>query len=375
MDSRERVLSALNHKEPDRVPIDFGSFSGATSMNVSAYKNLLTHLGMEREARVENLLMFTAEIDNDILDMFHVDTKSIKPSIPLAEFDAPEEFMYEQFQVKWLRSTDFTYAPVEGPFQKIANPTLDDLKKFRWPTPTELEDPEKWREKAQRIRQETDRALVARMPPGIVTHAQFMRGFQGWAADLYLNRKFSDALHEKLAELWIETVNTLLPALGENVDIIMFGDDFGLQDQPMLSPRMFHDRIAPLMKQMIGGIKAKTKAKVALHTCGSVYDLIDDFIEIGIDVLNPLQATAKNMGPAKIKEKAGKALALWGGIDTHVVLPKGTQQDVREEVKRKIPILGEGGGYILSADHNILVDVPQENLIAMFEAAVEYGGY
>ena len=375
MDSRERVLSVLNHKEPDRVPVDFGSFSGATSMNVFAYRNLLKHLGIEREARVENLLMFTAEIDNDILDMFHVDTNSVKPSIPLAEFNAPEEFMYEQFQVKWLRSTDFTYAPVEGPFQKITNPTLDDLRKFRWPTPVELEDPEKWKERAQRIRQETDRALVARMPPGIVTHAQFMRGFQSWAADLYLNRKFSDALHERLTELWIETVNAVLPALGENVDIIMFGDDFGLQDQPMLSPQMFHDRIAPLMKQMVGSVKAKTKAKVALHTCGSVYDLIDDFIEIGIDVLNPLQVTAKNMEPEKIKKKAGKELALWGGIDTHVVLPKGTKEDVREEVKRKIAILGEGGGYIFSADHNILVDVPPENLIAMFEAAVEYGGY
>ncbi len=143
----------------------------------------------------------------------------------------------------------------------------------------------------------------------------------------------------------------------------------------MLSPQMFHDRITPLMKQMVGSIKAKTKAKVALHSCGSVYDLIEDFIEIGIDVLNPLQATAKNMEPEKLKEKAGKDLALWGGIDTHVVLPKGTREDVREEVRRKISILGEGGGYILSADHNILVDVPPDNLIAMFEAAVDYGGY
>ncbi len=129
------------------------------------------------------------------------------------------------------------------------------------------------------------------------------------------------------------------------------------------------------MKQMVGSVKAKTKAKVALHSCGSVYDLIGDFIDIGIDVLNPLQATAKNMEPEKIKQKAGGALALWGGIDTHVVLPKGTREDIREEVKRKISILGEGGGYILSADHNILVDIPPENLIAMFKAAAEYGRY
>ena len=199
MNSRERVLAALNHQAPDRVPIDFGSFPGATSINVRAYQNLLDYLGLKREVRIANILMFTAEVDEDILDRFHVDTISIKPTIAQKEFGAPVEFIDLPWQVKWRRSTDFSYAPVEGPFQKTDQPTVDDLKRFRWPRPSDIEDFPQWREKAKRIRQESDRALVARMPPGIFTLAQFMRGFEGWMMDLLLNREFSDALHEKLS--------------------------------------------------------------------------------------------------------------------------------------------------------------------------------
>ncbi len=373
MNSRERVLEALNHRQPDRVPVDFGSFPGATSINVRAYQNFLEYLGLGLEVRVQNILMHTAEVHDDLLDRFHVDTKAVNPSISLSEFDAPEEFDYTPFAVKWRRSTDFTYAPIKGPFQELTNPNLDDLKAFRWPKVEDLENADDWKNKAAALRNRTDRALVARLLPGIVTLAQFQRGFEGWAADLLLNRKFSEAHHEKLAEIWIQTAETLLDAVGPNVDIFMFGDDLGLQEQPMMNPKTFREFIKPLMKQMIDSVKRKTDAKVALHSCGSVYDFIEDFIEIGIDALNPLQATAKNMEPEKLKEKAGKDLALWGSIDTHIVLPFGSTREVEEEVKRKIEVLGDGGGYILSADHNILVDVPPENIEAMFEAAFTHG--
>ncbi len=375
MNSRERVLAALNHQVPDRVPIDFGSFPGATSLNVRAYQNLLSYLGIRRDVRIGALIMFTAEIDEDILERFHVDTKTVTPSRPLTDYDYPETFLDRPWGVKWLRSTDYTYAPVEGPFQKIESPTLDDLKSFKWPGPAEVEDFSQWREKGKRLRGESDKALVARVPPGIFTIAQFMRGFEGWMMDLILNRTFSDALHEKIADIWIRTVEGVAEALGDNVDVIMFGDDFGLQNQPIVSPKMFREQMKPLMVRMIRAVKARTKAKIALHTCGSVFAYLDDFVDIGIDVLNPLQSNAKDMEAAKIKEKVGRRLALWGGIDTHRVLPWGNPEDVRREVKQKIAVLGEGGGYLLSADHNILTDVPPQNLITLFEAAVEYGRY
>ncbi len=265
MNSRERVLTALGHEEPDRVPIDFGSFSGASSINVRAYRDLLDYFGIDRRPRVENRMIFTAEIDDDILDRFHVDTKSVKPSIPLEEFDAPPEFDNRPWEVKWQRSDDFTYAPVKGPFQGMGDPSLNDLKRFKWPSPLELEDPVKWKEKAKKIRQKSDRALVGRLPMGIVSLAQILRGFEGWATDLILNKKFSQALHEKLAENWIETSETIVDALGEDVDVLYLGDDYGTQNQTMLSPPMFRERIKPLLKQMIKSVKARTRAKIVLH--------------------------------------------------------------------------------------------------------------
>lgn len=375
MNSRERVLAAMNHKIPDRVPVDFGSFPGATSMNVRAYQNLLEHLGIKREVRIGALIMFTAEIDEDILNRFHVDTKSVGPSKAIGDFGIPAEFIDQPWGVKWQRSTDFTYAPVEGPFQRIARPTADDVKNYSWPRPAEIADFTAWREKGKKLRQESDKALVARVVPGIFTLAQFLRGFEGWLMDLIIHREFSEAFHAKLCEIWIETVSGIAEALGDNVDVIMFGDDFGFQNQPIMSPAMFKERVKPLMKKMVGTIKSRTRAKIALHTCGCVFAYIDDFIDIGIDVLNPMQSNAKDMDPARIKEKTAGKMALWGGIDTHVVLPNGSTQDVREEVKKKIAIYGKGGGYMLSADHNILVDVPPANLISMFEAAQEFGKY
>jgi uroporphyrinogen decarboxylase len=374
MNHRDRVLTALDHREPDRVPIDFGSYSGATSINVKAYQSLLDFLGLDREARVENIFMHTAEVDDDILERFHIDTKSVKPSLPKKDFNAPEEFA-DVWGILWKRSVDFTYAPVKGPFKDLAEPSLDDLNRYRWPRPSEIEDLPAWREKARRIRQETDRALVARLPVGIVSEAQFLRGFEGWAGDLLINRAFSEALHEKLADLWTETSGLLAEALDDNVDILIFGEDLGIQNQLMLSPGLFRDRIKPLMSRMISTLRSRTGAKIAMHTCGSVYSIIDDLIEIGIDVLNPLQSNAKDMEPEKVKAKAGRRLALWGAIDTHQVLPRGTREEIREEVRRKLGELGEGGGYILSADHNLLVDVPPENILALFEAAFEFGDY
>jgi uroporphyrinogen decarboxylase len=376
MNHRERVLCALEYKEPDRIPIDMGSYPGASSINARAYQNLLKYLKIEKEVEVSNLLMFTGEVHDEILDMFGIDTKSVRPSIPIEKHDAPKEYFDKRWKVLWKRSSDFTYAPVDGPFYSISKPTLNDLKKCDWPTPNEIENPSDWEKKAKRIRETSDRALVARLPVGICQQAQFLRGMEGWAMDFILNPHFSDALHNRLADTWIETSTNMIQAIGNNVDILIFGDDLAnTQDRPIIRPEMFRERIKPIMKRMIKSIKNITKAKIALHSCGSVYEIIEDFIDIGIDILNPLQSNAANMEPEKLKEKAGENLVLWGGIDTHFLLPKGSHEEVKDEVKRRISILGDGGGYILAPDHNVLIDIPPDNLIAMFEAANEYGVY
>jgi len=375
MTHRERVLMALDHKDPDRIPVDLGSYPSATSINVRAYEKLLARFGFQRELRVGSVYYFTAEVDEDILDRLGVDTIHLNPSRSFSEFAEPKEFV-DPFQTKWSLSNDHTYAPTWGAFQHLENPCVDDLRRFRWPTPEELQYPLSMvRDRAREICKRSDRARVFGVGGTIVTWAQNMRGAGNWVIDLNMNPEFSNALHEKLAEIWIAAGDYVLDAVGECCDIIIFGDDLGTQNQPWLSPQMFRERIQPLYKKMIASFKRKTRAKVALHTCGSVYELIDDLIEAGIDILNPVQANARNMEPEKLKKKAGDHLVFWGGISTQTVLPTGTIEDVKEEVRKKIAGFGRGGGYILSADHNILGDIPLENLLAMFEAATKPGRY
>jgi len=372
MTSRERVMGAVNFEKVDRVPIDFGGYPPSTSINVKAYQRLLKHLGIKTKVQVGNLLMNTADVDDEILDRFHVDTKSLSLGCSIDDFDSPRDVFDPLWKVKWIRSPDYTYAPLEGPFQKITQPGLKDLKEFPWPKAREIMDFEALGKKAEKERSKSDRALIGRLPPGIFYIAQIMRGLENWICDLVLNIEFIDALHEILLNIYVETTELLLDALGNNVDILMTADDFGFQNQPITSPEMFRERIKPGLKTMIETPKNTTTAKVGLHSCGSVYDLMDDFMDIGLDILNPLQSNAKNMHPNQIKKKTHGKLALWGGIDTHEILPKGSSTEVREEVKTKMSIYSKNGGYIFSPDHNILMDIPPENIITTYEAAFEF---
>lgn len=375
MTRRERVLKALDLKKPDKVPLDLGSYPGATSINVIAYKNLLEYLGINKDAEIAHILMFTAEIHDEVLDILNIDTKSVKPSVPLNDFNTPAKFEDPNWKITWKKSSDFTYAPVYGPFQSIAEPNLDDIKRFTWPKPYEIEDPLKWKEKAKRIRDESDRALVARLPMGPVSQAQFLRGFEGWATDLYINSEFSQALHRRITDIWIETAIGIADSVNENVDVFIVGDDFSLQEQAMMNPDLYRQLFKPLLKEMVTKLKLHTRAKIGLHVCGTVYEFIDDFAEMGFDLLNPLQSNARDMEPEKLKARSSGKLALWGGIDSRDLLSRGSREQVRQEVHRKIDILGNSGGYILCADHNILVNVPPANVVTMYEAALEYGSY
>lgn len=374
MTHRERVMAALDHKEPDRVPIDFGGYPGATSINVEAYRAFKEYLrlGTEKEIRVANPVMFTAEVDEEIIDQFDIDTYCGTPTIPLKDFAAPETFQ-DKWKVTWKKSDVNTYSMVKGPFWGDQG-TLTALRRFQWPKPSELEDLKRWKEKMEGLRERTDRAILARFPLGIVTLAQVLRGFEDWFMDLHLNPVFAESLLDRCTELWIETADLLLNVIGDQIDIAVWGDDYGLQNGPMISPEMFRKYITPRNRKMVKTLKRKSKAKVLLHSCGCVYPYLEDFVEMGLDALNPIQVSAKDMGPARIKTRIGNQISLWGSIGMDDLV-KGSPKEIREMVKRRIGELGRGGGYVLSATHNILSDVPPENLVAMLEAARESGGY
>jgi uroporphyrinogen decarboxylase len=372
---RERLMAALNHREADRIPIDLGGYPGATSVNIDAYGKLKEHLNLARdkEIRIGNVIMFTAEIDEEVLQRFDIDTINATPSIPLSSFKGPETFYDKYWKITWRKTDVATYSPVDGPFLKEKG-TLAALEAFDWPKPAEMEDAKKWKEKVQGLRPRTDRALVARLPLGIVTLTQILRGFEDWFMDLHLNPEFMEALLDKCTENWIESARIVVEAIGNDVDVFAFGDDYGFQTGPMISPEMFRKYVTPRNKKMLESVKAKSKAKILLHSCGCVYPYLEDFLEMGIDALNPIQVSAKDMDPAQIKARIGDRVALWGAIGINDLV-KETPRKVKEMVKRRIEQLSKGGGYVLAATHNLLTDVPPENIAAMFDAAAEYGRY
>ena len=370
MTHRERIMASLDHREPDRVPVDFGGYPGATSINVEAYRTFKAYLGLgvEKELRVANPVMFTAEVDEEILDLFDIDTWCGTPTISLKDFAAPETFQ-DKWKVIWKRSDVHTYSMVDGPFWGEKG-TLEALRRFQWPKPSEIEDLKRWSETVKGLREKTDRAILCRFPLGIVTLGQVLRGFEDWFMDLHLNPGFLEALLDRCMELWIETAELLLDIVGDTMDIAVWGDDYGLQKGPMISPEMFRKYVTPRNRKMVETIKRKSKAKVLLHSCGCVYPYLEDFVEMGLDALNPIQVSAKDMDPVRLKSKIGNRITLWGCIGIDDLVDRSTEQ-IKDLVKRRMGELRKDGGFVVAATHNILSDVPPQNLAAMLEAVRE----
>jgi uroporphyrinogen decarboxylase len=375
MTHRERVLRALNHQEPDRTPLDLGS-TRSTSIVVEAYENLNRYLGIQAETRIFSKWLHIVHPNEEMLRRFDIDTRSLSQGNPDQWRDI--SFADGSYQDEWgvVRSKpkdslyyDLTMAPFQG------EPTMAGLEKFSWP---DSHDPGRCRglaEEAKRLHGDTDYAIVLNMPGGIVHQSQFMRGFEGWFTDLILNPSFFSALLEKICDLWIEMARDEFDAARDNFDLCFYGDDMAFQNGPMMSMDLYRKMIKPHHKRLFSYIKSRTPAKILYHTCGSVVHLIPDLIELGVDVLNPVQVSAKGMDTRKLKAEFGKDISFWGAIDTQKVLPFGTPEDVAAEVRQRIDDLGPGGGYVLCAVHNIQADVRPENICAMYDTSREYGVY
>ena len=375
MTHRERVLRTLNHQEPDRVPLDLGC-TRSTSIVVQAYERLNRHLGSQEPPRIFSKWLNISHPSQAMLARFDIDTRSVSQGSP----DNWQDILFPDgsYQDEWgvVRSRpagclyyDLTKSPLAG------DVGVSDLEKLRWPDP---HDPGRCRglaEEAKRLHAGTDFAIALNMPGGTVTQAQFMRGFEDWFADLVADPAFYHALMEKITDLWIEMARDELDAVGDNADLCFFGDDVAFQDGPMMSMDLYRKMVKPYHKRLFSYIKSRTSAKVFYHSCGSVVHLIPDLIEIGVDVLNPIQVSAAGMDTKALKREFGKDICFWGAIDTQRVLPFGTPAEVETEVKRRIEELGPGGGYVLCAVHNIQADVSPENICAMYAAAHMHGRY
>ena len=374
MTSRERVLCALNHEEPDRVPIFFGA-SGVTTMLSPAYDRLKAHLGIHRETKDFWRALQYALLDEDVMVRCHSDARPLIPGPPpsLLPRDISDSEFVDAWGLTWLRHPQSYYYEISVP--PLAAATIDDLDKYPWP---DLTHPSRFHGLAERAKAiHTDGfAVVALSGITPFEFAYMLRGIENWFADLLADPEFAEALLRKLTNLLRDAAIALLDEAGDHIDVIVVGDDLGSQESTLISPAMYRRMLKPLHVELFAAIKQRTKAKIFYHSDGNIYSLLNDLIETGIDLLNPVHVAAGAMGDtARLKREFGDRLSFCGAIDTSWVLPRGTTGDVRAEVRRRIKDLAPGGGYILSAVHCIQPDVPPQNIIAMFDEAVTAGRY
>ena len=372
--SRERVLCALNHEEPDRVPIFFGT-SGATTMLAPAYERLKAYLGIQREPKLWWRALQYVLIDEDVMVRFGSDGRPLiaGPVPSPVEQVLSEDEIADSWGIHWQHRPGVPYYEIIEP--PLRDATLDDLARYPWP---QVAHPSRFaglKAKAKAI-QEAGYAVVALSGVSVFETCYMLRGVENWLTDLAANPDFALALLRQVADLQKAAACRMMEAAGEYIDVVITGDDLGSQKAPLISPKMYRRMIKPIHAELLSAIKSRTKAKIFYHSDGNIYSLLGDLIEVGIELLNPVQVSAGDMGDtARLKREFGDRLSFCGAIDTQQVLPYGTPDDVRREVRRRIKDLGPGGGYIVAAVHCLQPDVPPENVVAMLEEAQQAGRY
>ncbi len=373
MNSRERVLTALDHRESDRVPVDFGS-CGPTAIHVDAYASLLRHLGLAQEIQLWDVVGQLAAPSESVLQMLGADVRGIRVGAPInGTHVVDERTLIDPWGIIWHRAETATCYHISA--YPLRHATARDLAAYPFPDGTDPHRVAGLVDRARRLRTETRYALLGEISGHIFERAQMLRGFDTFLEDLAAQPSFAEDLMERILQVECDTVATFLDAVGPYLDVIAFKDDIAMQSGPVISPAMFRRMIKPRLKRLVDTIKSKTHAKVWFHSCGSVYYALRDLIEIGVDILNPVQVAAKDMDTERLKREFGSNLSFWGGIDTQHVMPFGTPAQVRAEVRTRLRDLAPGGGYVLASVHNIEADVPGENIWAMAQAAQQCGRY
>lgn len=381
MKPRERVLATINHEVPDRVPLCIG-VSNATGMKMKPYRELKQLLGIDAPDQYiyDWPELGTAAVDEQTMRRLHSDVRAVldlEPADVLARNHqrAPHTPWIDSWGSGQVELTDDVWFPGVHPLANAT--TLEEIERYPWP---DMNDPSRVahvRDQAQRLRDADDYAIVA--TPWLLfpfERAHAMQGMDKFLINMMMAPDFAQALLRKITDLCKTLMGNFLAECGDLIDIIKIGDDLGTQNSLMISPKMYRQFLKPLHAEFISFIKARTQAKVFFHTDGDVFDLIPDFIEMGIDILNPIQTSAGRMSNlAELKRRFGQNMVFCGAVDTHRVLPYGTPDDVRQELRRVMDVLGPGGGYMVASVHTIMNDVPAENILAMADAVEEFGKY
>ena len=375
---RQRLQLTLNHQEPDRVPLDFGT-GGNTSPTPEVYSQLAKIYHVQSPIQYVPHMMRLARVDEIILRALEIDTRPIymnPVSIGIRPCTEPG-FFYDEWGVKWREfdSGGVVYRePAESPLQ---NASIDDLERYPWwPDPN---DPQRYvgvHAAAQKLYQKTDYALIG-CPAfnSVWERAYLLCGYARMLEGLVSESEFVHAVFRKITDIVLIQLRQFLALAGSTLEVVKIGDDLGGQQNCLMSPATYRQTIKPYHHEIFNCIHQNSPAKAFLHTCGSVAKMLPDLVEAGVEILNPVQVSAKGMDTAVLKQIFGSKLTFWGAVDTQWVLPHGNQEDVKAEVRRRIQDLGPGGGYVVAPVHNIQPDVSADNVITMYQAAREYGRY
>jgi len=385
MNSRDRLLNAVNHIEPDRIPYDLGS-TQLTGISVEAYRNLRSFLGFpEKELVVTDVIQQLATPDEDILDRLNVDTRGLFPYTSHSRYDPSqliEDPDYWNYLDEWGLGFRFPkvnghwYSLVESPLENV-DPTPESIDRHTWPIAGDVSRVDGLKQLAINYREQGKAVVLKGLCAGIFEMSQRLRGMENALMDFMLYPEMNERLMGKIADLKIEFWEMALAELGEIVDVIIEADDYGTQESQLISPDQFRMTYKPHINRVLQAIKKLApNAKLFFHSCGNVRPIIPDFIEMGVDILNPVHVSAQGMDPFMLKKDFGDDITFWGGgVETQNILPNGTPEQVTDDVKRNIEALAPGGGFVFNTVHNIQSEVPPENVMAMWNTLSEYGVY
>ncbi len=414
MTRRERVLCAIGHREPDKVPVDLGAMR-STGITAVAYGRLKKHLGITGGSTdVYDVIQQLAQPEDPILDFFEADVIDLGRAFLTTPEDWKDFTLPDGSAAKipthlrvepdgaggylarsedgtvigampkgtfFLSQTHFPLLDWDGKDLSLLDRLSDYMGKVTWaalPTapghkPLTPEHLAEIRGSAKRLCETTDFAIMAGFGGNLLEWGQFLCRNDQFLADLIENPRKAEALLDRLTEIHIANLEKFLDAVEGYVQIIQMGDDLGTQLAPQISPQMYRRFFKPRHKLLYERIRKRAGIHLFLHSCGAIADLLPDLIEVGVEIINPVQTSARGMEPEKMKREFGKDLTFWGGgCDTQRVLPEGTEKEIDEHVRRRIETLARDGGFVFTQVHNIMPHVPPENIVAMVEAAKTY---
>lgn len=386
MNSRERINTTFNHKEPDKVPLDLGG--NQSGIHIKAYKKLIDYLEIDnKEIKICDFPQQIAILSEELLERFSIDTRYIRPlggMVAVDEYNVEYEGKYvgsfDQFGCFWGNDANkdleeiLYYDPVIHPFEDLK--TVQSIRDFEWPDGTDKSPFEGLRDYAKKLYETTDYALVSTPTGCIYEYTTFLFGFT--TALKYLKKKpeLIEAAMEGLLQYWVDYNITFLNEVGEYLDVLCINGDLAEQAGPIMDLRTYEKIIKPYERKLSEKVHQLANIKINYHSCGSIPLFIPHFADIKYDAVNPVQISAYDMEPCSLKKRFGDSITFWGGLcNTQKTLPFGTPEQIREEIKRNISCFKPGGGFVAANIHNITAEVPPQNITTMFEVANEFREY